>query len=282
MRLLSARNLQGCTSAATDGDVGSVHDLYFDDRRWTVRYLVVDTGNWLPGRQVLISPLSVREVSPEEERVALRLTREQVEHSPELDIRGPVTREYETELVRHYGLDPYWLGPMRWGAVPYPLEVAPPRPLEPAIEPGMREALAREGLHNVGDPHVEGLEGERGGGHLRSAREVLAYGIQATDGELGHVEDFLVDGRSWAIRYMTVDTANWWPGKKVLIAPEWITRVSWTDSRVHVSMSREQIKSAPEYDPSRPVEREHERRLWQYYERPPYWEDEPEDRDRAA
>jgi uncharacterized protein YrrD len=280
--LITVRDLQGYAIAATDGDIGSVHDVYFDDRRWTVRYLVVDTGKWLPGRRVLISPMSVSGVSLADERVAVRLTREQVEHSPDLETDGPITRQYETALVRHYGLDPYWLGPLRWGAVPYPLEAVPPGRLDPPVDPAAREVLAREGLDNVGDPHVEGLAGERGEGHLRSARELIGSGIQATDDELGHVEDFLIDDRSWAVRYVIVDTGNWWPGKKVLIAPEWIGLVSWADSRVHLAMSREQIRRAPEYDPSRPVEREHERRLWEYYERPPYWDDEPEDRDRAA
>jgi uncharacterized protein YrrD len=278
--LVSVRDLQGYAIAATDGDIGSVHDVYFDAQRWTVRYLVVDTGNWLPGRKVLISPMSTRGAVTADKRLAVRLTRVQVESSPEADTEGPITRQYESRLVRHYGLDPYWLGPLRWGAVPYPLEVVPPGAVTPPVDPGVEEALAREGLDNVGDPHVEGTA--RGEGQLHSAREVIGSGIQATDGELGHVEDFLIDDRSWAIRYMIVDTANWLPGKKVLVAPEWISLVSWADSRVHVSMSREQIKNAPEYDPSRPVEREHERRLWQYYERPPYWEDEPEDRDRAA
>jgi hypothetical protein len=280
--LLSARDLRGYAIAATDGDIGGLDDLYFDDQNWTVRYLVVDTGTWLPGRRVLISPLSVRAVSRSDGRVAVRLTRDQVEHSPDLDTHRPVTRQYETDLVRHYGLDPYWLGPLRWGAVPYPLAEVPPGHLAPPVSTEASEALAREGLHNVGDPHVEGLTEERGDGHLHSAREVIGYAIEATDGELGHVEDFLVDDRSWAIRYMVVDTVNWWPGKKVLVAPEWIGPVSWADSKVPVAMSREQIKNAPEYDPSRPVEREHEQRLWDYYERPPYWEDEPEDRDRAA
>jgi uncharacterized protein YrrD len=278
--LLSVRELQGYTIAATDGDIGSVYDVYFDAHRWTVRYLVVDTGNWLPGRRVLISPMSTRGAVAADERLAVRLTRAQVESSPEADTEGPITRQYESRLVRHYGLDPYWLGPLRWGAVPYPLEVVPPVAVTPPVDPGVEEVLAREGLDNVGDPHVEGTQ--PGEGQLQSAREVIGSGIQATDGELGHVEDFLIDDRSWAIRYMIVDTANWLPGKKVLVAPEWINLVSWADSRVHVSMSREQIKNAPEYDPSRPLEREHEQRLWQYYERPPYWEDEPEDRDRAA
>ena len=63
--------------------------------------------------------------------------------------------------------------------------------------------------------------------HLRSSAAVTGYHIQATDGDIGHVEDFLLDDRSWTIRFMVVDTTNWWAGEKVLIAPAWIERVDW-------------------------------------------------------
>ncbi len=284
--LVSARDLESLTIGATDGDIGSVYDFYFDDESWTVRYLVVDTGHWLPGRRVLVSPMSVREPSWSEQRLAVRLTREQVEHSPDIDAGGPITRRHESELVRHYGLDPYWFGPYRWGAMPYPFG---PVPLAgevgagSGVTPEARRALEREGLANVGAEHVEGrhLGEERGDRHLRSAREVMGYAIQATDGEIGHVEDFLVDDRTWAIRYVVVDTRNWLPGKHVLVAPEWISLVSWPDSKVYVSMSRERIREAPEYDASRPPERDEERRLYAHYDRAGYWDAEPPD-DRAA
>jgi hypothetical protein len=113
---------------------------------------------------------------------------------------------------------------------------------------------------------------ELGDSRLRSARDVMGYYIEATDGDIGHVDDFLIDDSEWAIRYMIVDTRNWWPGKKVLISPEWISQVSWPDSRVYVDLTREGVKTAPEYDPSRPVEREYETRLYRHHDRPSYWE----------
>jgi len=280
--LLSVRDLESFTIGATDGDIGSVHDVYFDDQSWTIRYLVVDTGTWLPGRRVLISPMSVREASWSAQRLVVGLTKAQVENSPEVDTGGPISRQYEDQLVRHYGLDPYWFGPYRWGAVPYPFGPAP-TDLRPTVgEPEAMGALRREGLQNVGPEHVEErhLREERAGdAGLRSAREAIGYYIQAADDEIGHVEDFLVDTHTWAIRYMVVDTANWLPGKKVVIAPEWIEMVSWSDSQVHVGMTREQIRNAPEYDPARPIEREHELRLHEHYGRRTYWD---EDTDRAA
>jgi len=80
-----------------------------------------------------------------------------------------------------------------------------------------------------------------------------------------------VDEEAWAIRYIEVATRNWWPGKKVLISPEWIERVSWPESKVYVGLTREAIKDAPEYVESMPVTREYENSLYIGYDRPPYW-----------
>lgn len=254
-------DLKGLSIAATDGDIGSVQDVEFDDASWTARYLVVDTGTWLPGRRVLISPISARGVDAPGGRLSVSLTKAQVEACPSVDADKPVDRQYEVEYSRYYGYPYYWTGPFRWGATRYadeafitgglaPLpvvEVPPPPPEPPPLE-------------GPGDPH------------LRSAREVMGYHIEATDGDIGHVEDFVVDDREWAIRYMIVGTRNWWPGKKVLISPEWISRVSWSDSRVYVDLTREGVKAAPAYDPERPLEREYESRLYGHYGRRNYWE----------
>ena len=245
--LKTVSELKGLTMAAADGDVGSVQDLYFDDVSWTVRYLVLDTGVWLPGRQVLISPMSVMG-AVEQDRIPVRLTRDQIEQSPTVEADEPVNRQYELHYSRYYGYPYYWSGPYRWGNTRVPEATAAP-PADAPVELATDE----------GDPH------------LRSARDVIGYYIEASDGDLGHVEDFLVDDREWAIRYMVVDTRNWWPGKKVLVSPEWIRSVSWPDSRVHVELTREAIKAAPEFDPSRPVERDYEGRLFEHHRRQQYW-----------
>lgn len=262
--LVSVRDLEDLAIQATDGDIGSVHDFYFDDRSWTIRYLVVDTGSWLPGRRVLVSPMSVREARWSDRRLSVALTKAQVEGSPDIDTARPISRQHELLFTGYYGLAPYWDGPYRWGAVPDPVT---PGHAAPAGDPMVARALEREGLENVGPPHLEGrhLRDEHGDADLRSAREVIGHRIEAADGEIGHVEDFLVDDRTWAVRYMVIDTRNWWPGKKVLIAPEWIGEMSWPDARVTVNMTRDQIRNAPEYDPSRPLEPEEERRLLDHY-----------------
>jgi len=254
--LRTAGDLKGVTIETMDGDIGSVQDLYFDDHTWTVRYLVVDTGTWLPGRQVLISPFAFQ-VVPGASRLRTSLTKEQVKGSPSIDTDRPVDRQREIAFSQYYGYPYYWVGPYRWGDLAYPtLPIAVPQP--GALE---QELLAHQ--REDTDPH------------LRSARDVMGYYIHATDGDLGHVEDFLVDAETWAIRYCIVDTRNWLPGRKVLVSPEWIQRVSWEESKVYVDLSKRHIEDAPEFDPSVPLGREHEERLYTHLGRAKYWEREP-------
>ncbi len=208
--LRSIANLKKCTVAATDEDVGRIRDVYFEDEGWTVRWLVVDTGTWLSGRQVLVSPLSFQAKEHEPERLFVTLTRAQVKDSPDVDTDRPVSRQAEIEFSRYYGYPSYWEGPYRWGPTPFPGlpgtwpgPSAAPQPN--AVEREIEDRLAWEREH--ADPH------------LRSARAVIGYYIEAVDGEIGHVEELVVDDREWAIRYMVVETRNWWPGKKVLVSP---------------------------------------------------------------
>lgn len=254
--LRAAGAFKGLSIAATDGDIGSVKDLYFDDLTWTIRYLVVDTGAWLPGRQVLISPLAVR--GPVTDKVTVDLTRAQVEESPPIDADKPVDRQQEEALSRYYNYRYYWEGPYRWGLLAYP--GMPPVPAPVPGDPVVAEMLAREREQAAGDPS------------LRSARAVTGYYIAAQDGDIGHVDEFLVDDRAWAIRYLVVDTRNWWPGKKVVLSPEWIKTVSWADSRVYVDLRKDEIKAAPEYDAERPFDRDYENRLFEHHARRKYWE----------
>ena len=253
--LRPVKDLQGYAIHATDGDIGQVDEFYFDDERWTIRYLVVATGNWLSGRKVLISPIAIGKADWVAEKLNLALTKGQVENSPDIDTHKPVSRQREIEYFNYYGYPYYWYGGGLWGADAYPsaLTAAGALGAESAME---RETVPPEAQ---GDPH------------LRSTSEVIGYYIEAADGELGHVEDLIVDDESWAIRYIVVDTANWWLGKKVLVAPQWIERVSWAESKVYVNLPREAIKNSPEYDPLALINREYEERLYGHYGRPRYW-----------
>jgi PRC-barrel domain len=253
--LRSVNDLKGYTIHATDGDVGEVVEFYFDDEEWTIRYVVADTGNWLTGRKVLISPVALGRVDWNSKKLNAAMTREQVQNSPDIDTDKPVSRQHETAYYDYYGYPYYWAGPYLWGPVPYPADY-------PAYAGSTPSSVERE---------VAAAEKQQGDVHLRSTNEVTGYYIGASDGDIGHVEDFLIDDENWTIRYMVVDTRNWWPGKKVLVAPDWIKSISWADSKVYVDLSRDSIKNGPEYNPSVPMDRDYEGRLYQHYGRPKYW-----------
>lgn len=251
--LRSMKDLKGFTIGATDGDIGQVEAFYFDDASFTVRHLVVDTGGWLSGRKVLISPMALRNIVWDDRRINAALTKAQVERSPDIDTDRPVSRQQESDYYGYYGYPSYWTGSYLWGANPYPFS-----------PPGRAASLEQERRWD--------WQAEKGGDpHLRSSAAVIGDYIAATDGDIGHVEDFLMDDATWAIRYMVVDTRNWWSGKKVLVSPEWIADVDWNESQVRVDLTREQIKNGPEYDPSGPVQREYETRLYDHYRRAGYW-----------
>jgi hypothetical protein len=256
--LWSMKELHGVTIGATDGDIGTVQDGYFDDGSYTVRYVVVDTGGWLSGRQVLLSPMAIRQLDWATKRLTAALTKAQVEQSPGIDTDKPVSRQHETAYYGYYGYTPYWAGDYLWGAYPSPYLGTGPAPHAADLARAQRWNWAAK---------------EREDPHLRSARAVTGYHIHATDGAIGHVEDFLVDTQSWAIRYMVADTTNWWAGQKVLVAPAWIQRVDWAHSQVHVTLTRAQIKTSPVYEPDRPVERAYETRLYGHYTQPGYWDE---------
>jgi hypothetical protein len=255
--LRSVKDLQSFRIIAADGAIGTVDQFFFDDERWTIRYVVVDTGKWLPGRRVLISPFSVRDVEWIAGTVSLSITRGMVKSSPDIDTHKPISRQREAEYLRHYGYPYYWAGAGLWGAASYPADLTAANAAEAQSRVEAEQAAARA----------------RGDSHLRSSKEVIGYHLEATDGELGHIEDFLIEDQSWAIRYIAVDTSNWWFGRKVLVAPGWIREVSWAHRRVYVDLTRQSVKGAPTYDTAGHIDRQWEADYHAHYRRPPYWSD---------
>ena len=263
--LRSLQDLEKCAIGATDGDIGHTKDLYFDDHAWVVRYLIVDTGSWLSGRKVLISPISIHKPDWPAHRLPAAITRDQVKNSPDIDTDKPVSRQHEVQVLGYYGFPTYWGGAGMWGGAMVPMAMYPgyaalpggAAEREQAIEESAKAERAR---HRDDDPH------------LRSCEAVVGYHLHATDGDLGHVEGFLIDDETWAIRYLVVNTSNWWLGHRVLIAPQWIGGVHWSDETVTVDLSREAVKAAPAYDPSAELDRQRESGLYTHYGRPPYWQ----------
>lgn len=253
--LRKAQDLEFCELRARDGKIGHVQDFFFDDHRWTIRYFVVDTGTWLSSRKVLISPTSVTQTEWDAKVLAVNLTREQVESSPRIDPQQPVSREHEAALTQYYN----W--PAYWGAAGFPdtgfaMSMTPPNLADTKSAATERRARRENAAAAVQEDH-----------HMRSVRAVTGYLIEATDGGIGHVDDFLIDDRTWEIRYLVAETRNWWPGKKVLIAPQWIDEVGWNEAKVYVQMTRQAIKGSPAYDPSKPLAPEYARELHDYYGR---------------
>lgn len=237
---------------ATDGELGTVDEFYFDDETWGIRYLVVKTGGWLDGRKVLISPISVVRVDWQTKSLHVALTKKQVENSPEISTHQPVSRQHEADLSAYYGYNYYWGGPCLWGPAYYPADLA--------IQTGASTEAKEESADS----------------HLRSSTAVSGYHVEAKDGEIGHVDGFVIDDKFWNVRYIEIATRNWLPGKRVLVSPAWIERVSWLESKIYAGLSGETIQDAPEYFVSRPLTREYENRLYFHYGRPPYWEHEAE------
>ena len=250
--LTNTKHLKGFVIRATDGELGTVEQFYFDDETWAIRYLVVETGGWLGGKLVLISPISVSHTDWEARRLDVALTKKQVENSPDIDTQKPVSRQHEAAFFGYYGYPYYWDGPNLWGSGLYPAGLALP--------------ITDSAIVTAGSVRTESMDS-----HLHSTDAVLGYHMGATDGEIGHLDGFVVDDEAWAIRYVEVSTRNWWPGKKVLVSPAWIERVSWTDAKVYAGLTQEAIKSGPEYDESIPITRDFENQLFVHYGRPPYW-----------
>ena len=245
--LRKMKDLTGFHIGARDGDIGEANDFIFDDKNWTVRYLVADTNRWLPGRKVLISPIVVDQADWEGKRLPVLLTQEQVKNSPDISMNEELSAQDEVKYYNYYGFPYYWAGDQVWGPVSLPRDL---------IAESIERRIA--------------LTAELNRSHLRSMKDVSGYSIQATDGEIGHVDDFLVDDESWTIRYMIVDTRNWLPGKKVLVSPHWIAHVDWNNSKVHVNLSREAVKTGPEYDPGK-LNREYEKQLYKHYGHENVW-----------
>ena len=256
--LRSVKSLEGNTLGATDGTIGKLKDFYFDDEAWVIRYAVVDTSTWLGGRKVLVSPFAIREPSTVVGTLPVSVTREQIRNSPSIDTDKPISRQYEKTYLGYYDYPYYWGGFGLWGDYNYP----------GTLSDGLIESRYRGYLHS---PSAEDSGSDP---HLRSCNAVKGYHILASDGEIGHVQGFVLDDHSWAIRYLVVNTSNWWIGHEVLVSPEWIQDVSWSESKVTVGLSRQSIKDAPVYDEDAPLDRDVELGLYQHYERDAYWQND--------
>jgi hypothetical protein len=251
--LLAGSALKGYAIRAQDGRIGSVHDLLFDDSRWTIRWLVVDTGTWLPGRKVLLHPASVSRADHELREISVALTEAQVRGSPDISEDKPVSLQMQRGLYDYYGWDPMWGGGyFGAGAMASPMSARP----------------FFGGTGMLGADHATALDDADP--HLRSLAAVTGYHLQATDGEIGHVENMLVDDAAWDIRYLIADTRNWLAGKQVLIAPFAVVEIVWEDRIIRLNVSRTHIRSSPPWDPTTLIDDAYQAGLHHHYGWPGY------------
>jgi hypothetical protein len=248
--LRNASMINGYAIAASDGKLGTVSDFLFDDASWLVRWMVVDTGNWLSGRKVLLPPSVLGHIDESRQEFAIRLTRQQVKESPEIDTDRPISRQMETTVYDYYGWSPYWGGGYYVGGLGDENGVMSGSPYRGSSQ---REQDIKVMQNSDGDPH------------LRSIEAVTGYHIDATDGEIGHVEDFLIEDADWSIHYMVVDTNNWWPAKRALISPRSARKIDWSNKQVHLNVNRQRVKNSPGYDAAVTVDRAYERQFHIYY-----------------
>ena len=224
--LQNTKELYGNKLVASDGDIGHVKDFYFDDKTWVIRYLVADTGSWLTGRLVLLSPHAFGKLDQGTKTLQIKLRKTQIESSPPIESHKPVSRQYEIDYYRYYGWPAYWDGGGMWGFGGYPVVVPP-----------SKEELEGQQHHHHRDDK-----------HLQSTHAVNGYQIQAADGPIGTVSGFMVDDKSWAIREVVVDAGHWYSGKEILIAPGRIDRISYEDSTVFVNLTKADIAQMKDRD----------------------------------
>ena len=253
--LINAKTLKGYKLHCTDGEIGTVTEFVFDDRDWVIRYFVVETGTWLIDRQVLISVQALTAVDEEAKVFTANLTKKQIEESPLLYKDAPVTRQFEEKYHQYYGMPTYWNGPSLLGP-----------------NTNMMNETAAFKEVTQGD---KGLEAD-----MRSTDNVNGRRVHATDGEIGHIVDFIIDDEAWVIRYLVITTQNWLPGKKVLISPRWIDHIGWDESTVFVSVLREKVKLSPEYSDACELNRDYEEDLHTHYDRAGYWNEKAAEADK--
>ncbi|MEP6945773.1 MAG: PRC-barrel domain-containing protein [Acidobacteriota bacterium] len=244
--LQSANDLKGFDIIGVDSKIGNIEEFYFDDQDLVVRYVVANTGNWLTGKQNLISPVFVTHLDRDKREIRLSLTKDQVEKCPGVDKHKPVSRQMEKIVSDYYGSRYYWDERPNLSPGQLAHANATSAMVRSAIEPGTSAAL---------EPNV----------HLRSMQEISRYAITATDGDLGQVEDFFLEMDDWSIRYIGVDTGNWLPGKHVLISSMSLGQFNWSERTITVDLTRSQIETSPDYDKVTEVSREYQTRLHKHY-----------------
>ncbi|SFJ81749.1 PRC-barrel domain-containing protein [Halobacillus dabanensis] len=238
--------IEGYTIHATDDELGKVDAFLFDDENWAIRYLVADTRKWLPGRKVLLSPISIQNINHQADHISFSLTKEQVKNSPDIDADQPVSRAQEVRMNQYFGWGNYWGAPGVWGPGFYPYE------------------LAQQEFNEMTEEEAEVSQ-------VRKTSEVIGYRVFTYNGEAGEIDSFLIDDKTWKIRYVVIRSKIEGEEKFLLVSTDWITDVRWADESLHISVEKESLVKAPAYHPDLTIDRDYEESVFKAFNKPPYW-----------
>ncbi len=209
----TTETINGFRVMAEGGEVGRIHDCFFDESSRHIRYLVVRTGSWLLGRDVIIVPSHVRDLSLEDEQLTTDLTKDELKNSPDVDTEKPISRRREIEYLSYYGM------PMYWGSMPGIPPTGAPTPPEAAPE-----------------------DGDDTASELRSAREITGYALQSQDGPAGTIKDIVFSPETWAVTHLLVRTGGWFSGKEIAVAIKWVEEIDWSRAVVGVDMPNDRLR----------------------------------------
>jgi len=225
-------SLKGYSIEATDGTIGKLEEFYFDDETWRIRYLIVKTGNWLFGREVLISPEAVVDKNWLHKLIPVKLTKSQIKNSPDIDTNQPVSRQQEVELYGHYQWESYWGSGFYGGGS---MNVSMPFP-------SIDRKVIIEPDKDHKNPHADI--------HLRSTERITGYHVHASDGEIGHVKDFIIDDQTLQLLFFVVDTHNWMGGKNVLIPINQIKKIDWSTFEIFLEITISAVEGSRLFEES--------------------------------
>jgi len=226
----------------TDQVEGKINDFLFDEKSWVIRYMKSDFGNFISPQKVLVPQVFLESPNWHDHSFPIEISSKEIDRCPDIEEHQTVSRKYEEILFEHYDLKPYWYSAY---TVPIASSFYPPRPLKTPTK-------------NIEEENIDTI--------LRSFEEVKGYHIQAIDGKIGHIEDLIIDDDDWQIVYVVIDTSNWLPwSKKVLIAIDWMDNISYEKREVKISLHKDAIKNAPEYDESQTIDELFEKSMYDFY-----------------
>ncbi len=253
--LLSLRDITGYRMMARDGEIGKVTDFLFDQRDWSIRY-IVDKTSALFGKQVLIDVSAIKKISWSDQVLELSIDKKQVRESPDIDFKSILKKENEQKLIDHFQGTVNWTSIDKQGTLP--------------LTRGLSlDIYGDKSNSDYARLIVQDTEFDPEG--LQSSSMAVNFKISTNNGHLGHAEDFIIDDSNWMIRFMVIDTRGGQNKKKILLRPESIDWISWRKKHVSVNMDKEKIQGCPNFEVSFPLSQEYADLLYNQFECSNFW-----------